>query len=219
MMFSRHILRMLIAVCLAVCCGACRNKPADDSAVPTPTVEGKVVVVNAPAPGLVRRVLVEEGATVAQETGLVEITLPTELPTSGAPAIDPQARARADAQAAQMEITAAQADVDRAAAEVQRIEPLVASGVVPQVQLDTARAQSQQAQQRLQQARMREQSAQNNLTFQEGLRAATSAPQAPVEKVVTARASIAGTVRAISVQVGQRITAGQPIATIAGSEP
>ena len=218
-MISIRNLTMLIVIFSAAFCCACRSTNNEDAnATPTPNDE-RIVVINAPASGLVRRVLVEVNTAVTQNAEIIEITLPSELPAQIAPTEDPRAGARIAAQIAQQEVAAAQTEVERAAIEVQRIEPLVTSGVAPQPQLDAARAQSQQAQDRLQQARMRAQTAQNNLTVQESLGAATASTPMPVERVVQVRSSIAGIVRAINVQVGQHILTGQPIATIAGSEP
>lgn len=218
MLSIRSLTSLAVIFAVGFCC-ACRSTNNEDAnATPTPNDE-KIVVINANASGLVRRVLVDVNATVTQGSELVEITLPSELPPQAVPTEDPRTHARAAAQTAQQEVATAQTEVERAAIEVQRIEPLVTSGVAPQPQLDAARAQSQQAQDRLQQARTRAQTAQNNLTVQESLGAATASTPMPVERVVQVRSSIAGIVRAINVQVGQHILTGQPIATIAGSEP
>lgn len=174
-----------------------------------------LIVVNAPAAGVVRRILVNEGGTVDRDGGMIEIAVPM-ADLAPAPTEDPLERARAADRSAQQELAAARREVERTAIEVQRVEPLVTAGVAPQAQLDAARAQSQRAQEQLQQARQRQQTAQTNVLVQEGALPAANLP--PAEKLVTVRATTAGTVRVLSVQVGQHVTAGQALATIAASK-
>ena len=191
----------LLTLATAGCRGSGRN-------------EGDVVVVNAPVAGEVRRVLVSEGAEVSGGATIIEIAVQEGLPPQPqSPAGDPQAQAQADLDAVRKEVTAAEAEVKRALVDVQRVEPLVASGYASQSELDAARARHQQAQMRLDSLREKAQRAQDNLTFQRGR--GSSAPDAlPREKIVPIRVTASGTVRVISARVGQRVSAGQPLATI-----
>lgn len=181
---------------------------------------GDIIVVNAPAAGVVRRVLVSEGMTVAAGTPIVEIALPqsaqTSVPTPGESA---EARAVRDVRASQGQIEAARADVIRHQAEVQRLTPLVAAGQASQADLDGERALYDQAQQRLQQAETAARQANEGLIAARQPNAPTSTmPQpAPTEQTVTARATSGGTVRVISARVGDHVTSGQPLATLRGN--
>src|ERR1043165_9023609 len=56
-----------------------------------------VVVVNAPAAGVVRRVLVSEGAQVNADTPIVEIVVQEQLPAAAAPEASPGESAEAQA--------------------------------------------------------------------------------------------------------------------------
>ncbi len=177
-----------------------------------------LVVVNATATGIVRRVLASEGAAVNENAVILEIAAHTEAPVAKQPqADDSQARAQAANMAAQKEIQADEAEVQRAAVEVQRITPLVASGSASQAELDAARAQYQQAQEKLQRAKDAAQSAQRNLIAQQG-RAGSQPSPMPSEQIISVRAPSSGVVRVISVRAGQRVTEGQPIATIASNK-
>ncbi|HEV2800864.1 MAG TPA: hypothetical protein VGW12_10230 [Pyrinomonadaceae bacterium] len=179
-----------------------------------------LVIVNAPVAGEVRRVLAREGMTVEQGTPLVEIAVRTEAQSAPQQkAEDPVARAGRQVGAANAGIEAARADAVRAEVEVQRLTPLVASGDASQAQLDGARAEYERAQRRLQEA----QSAAANA--QSGLVAARRAPQdnaaapvVPAERIVAAEATSAGTVSVVSARVGDRVTAGQPLATLRAAQ-
>ncbi|HVF50955.1 MAG TPA: hypothetical protein VNA19_12755 [Pyrinomonadaceae bacterium] len=183
-----------------------------------------LVIVNAPATGEIRRVLVREGMSVGEGTPVVEIAVPVEGSPPGTPAAqeDPQARARVRIQAAQGEIEAARAEVVRTEVEVQRLTALVSTGGATQAQLDGARAEYERAQQRFQRAQGASQNAQS------GLVAARQQPPpppanparaaAPSEQLVMALTTSAGTVSAINARVGQRVTAGQPLATLRAGE-
>lgn len=180
-----------------------------------------VVVVNAPAAGVVRRVLVNEGAAVGEGDAVVEIVVRSEQQQQGgppsSPTPDPVARAAQAIQSSESEIEAARSEVVRAEVEVQRLTPLVAAGQAPQGQLDGARAGYELAQQRLQRAQSAAQSAQGGLVAarQQALNPSRpAAPATPTEQVVAARASAAGTVSVVSVRPGDRVTAGQPLATL-----
>lgn len=177
---------------------------------------GGIIVVNAPAAGIVRRVLVSEGAEVNEGAGVVEIVVPQapQAPQTG-PTDDPVARAARNVGTAQGEIEAARAEVVRAEVEVNRLQPLVASGQASQGELDGARAVYERAQQRFQRAQSAAQSAQS------GLIAARQSPQnlpattaTPAEQVVVARATSAGRLSVLNVRVGEHVTAGQPLATL-----
>ena len=180
-----------------------------------------VVIVNAPATGEVRRVLVREGMSVDAGTPVVEIAVRVESSPSAPPQVaDPQARARENIGAAQTRIETARAEAVRTEVEVQRLTPLAASGDVPQAQLDGARAEYERAQQRLQGAISAEQGAQSGLiAARQQAQNATTPGQAmpaaqPVERLVMASATSAGTVSVINARIGERVTAGQPLATL-----
>ena len=196
---------------------ACGSRPAGES-------EGAagIVVVNAPAAGVVRRVLAGEGAHVLEGAPVVEIAVSVE----GAGAAraqateDPQARAARGVTASQSEVDAARAEVVRTEVEVQRLTPLVASGAATQGELDGARAQYDRAQQRFRRAQDAAQGAQSGLiaarqpTINSPGAAAKGAAPPPAERIVAAQASSAGVVSVMSVRVGDRVTAGQPLATL-----
>lgn len=173
-----------------------------------------IVVVSAPAAGEVRRILVSEGTAVNQGAVILEIAVKIEASTSlQSPTDDPKARAVKNIVTAQSELEAARAEVIRTEIEVQRLTPLVASGDAPQAQLDGARADYDKAQQRLRKAKSASADAQAGLVAarQPSL---NPTPAPPSERIVSVLASSAGTVTAISVQVGARVTAGQPLATL-----
>ncbi|HJR06809.1 MAG TPA: hypothetical protein VJ842_06100 [Pyrinomonadaceae bacterium] len=186
---------------------------------------GGIIVVNAPAAGEVRRVLVSEGMVVNAGTPVVEIAVRTETQTSAPlkPEEDPVARAGRNIGAAQANIEAARAEAVRAEVEVQRLTPLVATGDAPQSQLDGARADYERAQRRLQEAQGAAQDAQSGLVAarQQQPRNPTAAQPAStttLEKIVTAQATSAGTVSVVSARVGDRVTQGQPLATLRSSQ-
>jgi multidrug resistance efflux pump len=200
----------LIALAALVCAAGCRSgeSGADEGA--------GVIVVNAPAAGEVRRVLVAEGASVGAGAPIVEIAVRDENAAVAArPTDDPQSRAARGVTAAQAEIDAARAEVVRTQVEVDRLTPLVQAGQASQGELDGARAVYYQAQQRLQRAQDAARGAQSGLIAarQPGAQAATT-QSAPAERIVSATATSAGTVSVVSARVGQRVTAGQPLATL-----
>jgi multidrug efflux pump subunit AcrA (membrane-fusion protein) len=202
----------LLSLCVLVAAvSACRSSESGER-------PRGLVVINATATGIVRRVLASEGAAVNENAVILEIAVQPEAPVTQQPqADDSQARAQAANAVAQRDIKADEAEVQRAAVEVQRITPLVASGSASQAELDAARAQYQQAQEKLQRAKDTAQSAQRNLIAQQG-RAQTQQPQKPSEQIISVRVPSSGVVRVISVRAGQRITEGQPIATIASGK-
>jgi len=207
----------LLAVCASASCRS--GSGANDNAA-----EG-IVVVNAPAAGVVKRVLVGEGVQVQQGAGIVEIAVATPQQQSAQtqPTQDPVARAAQNYGAAQNSIEAARAEVVRAEVEVRRLEPLVAAGQASQGELDGARAVYDRAQQRFQSAQNAAQSAQSGLiAARQQQLSGTSGPSTsatPAEQTVYARATSAGRVAVINVRVGERVTEGQPLATLrAGGE-
>jgi multidrug resistance efflux pump len=204
------LLAVLTALALSPACQS-RDGEGDDAR--------GVIIVNAPAAGEVRRVLVNEGVRVKEGDAVVEIVVRAEgaapLPSRTQ---DPIASAGRNIAAAQSEIDAARAAVVHAEVEVQRLTPLVASGQASQGELDGARSNYDQAQQRLQKAQTAEQGAQAGLVAaRQPSRAATPA-LTPSEQIVYARASSDGTVSAVSARVGVRVTAGQPLATLRANQ-
>lgn len=205
-------LMALVVVVIAPACQTSSNSSSNND----DTAARGVIVVNAPATGEVKRVLVREGMTLDEGAPVVEIAVQTDAPS--APTVkteDPQARAGRNIQEAQAGIETARAEVVRTEVEVQRLTPLVAAGEAPQGQLDGARADYERAQQRFQQAQSSAQNAQAGLVAaRQQPRGSTPVAAAPVEQLVTARATAAGTVSAINARVGERVTAGQPLATL-----
>ncbi|MDQ1558756.1 MAG: hypothetical protein QOD32_1816 [Pyrinomonadaceae bacterium] len=180
-----------------------------------------LIIVNAPVAGEVRRVLVREGMVVNAGTPLVEIVVRTEA--RGVPQAtkteDPLARAGRNIDAAQARIEAARAETVRAEVEVQRLTPLVAAGDAQQAQLDGARAEYERAQRRLQEAQGAAQDAQSGLVAaRRQPQTNAPAPVAPAEQIVAAEATSAGTVSVVSARVGDRVTAGQPLATLRAAQ-
>jgi multidrug resistance efflux pump len=210
---SIRLALVLLLVCASASCH--RGGAGDDNDA------AGIVVVNAPAAGVVRRVLVSEGVEVKEGAGVVEIAVRTQ--PQGAqvsPTEDPVARAAKGIGAAQNEVEAARAEVVRAEVEVNRLTPLVASGQASQGELDGARAVYERAQQRFQRAQSSAQSAQTGLVAaRQQQMSGASAPAAPVEQTVVARATSAGRVAVVSVREGDVVTMGQPLATLrAGSQ-
>jgi multidrug resistance efflux pump len=176
-----------------------------------------IVVVNSPATGEVRRVLVSEGMTIDEGSPVVEIVVRTEA-QAATPQVaeDPVTRAGQTIQSSESEVEAARAEVVRFEVEVQRLTPLVASGEATQGQLDGARADYDRAQQRLQRAQSAAQSAQVGLISarQQSQSQTPAAAATPQEQIVVANASAAGRVSAVSAKVGDRVKTGQPLATL-----
>ena len=175
-----------------------------------------IVVVSAPAAGEVRRVLVSEGLRVGEGAGVVEIALPAAAPAPAPQGETPQQRAARTYQSANAEIDAARAEVVRHEAEVQRLTPLVAAGQASQGELDGERALYERAQQRLQRAQTAARDAQTGLVVaqQPAANRQTTSQPAPREQLVTATTTSAGVVTVISVRPGERVTQGQPVATL-----
>ncbi|HEX7997271.1 MAG TPA: hypothetical protein VF528_02550 [Pyrinomonadaceae bacterium] len=182
-----------------------------------------IVIVNAPAAGEVRRVLAREGMTVNKGAALIEIVVRDETATATpSPGESAEARAVRSFKAADAEIEAARAEAVRHEAEVQRLTPLVANGEASQAQLEGERALYERAQARLRQAEDAKRSAETGLLAvrQPGQQnqGPSTAPQ-PSERIVTANATAAGTVSVISARVGQKVNAGQPLATLRAGQP
>jgi multidrug resistance efflux pump len=200
-----------VALFLIATAAGCRSSVTENN-------QTGIVVVNAPAAGQVRRVLVSEGAQVAAGTPIVEIVMERkDVAAAPSPGESADQRAARGIKAAEAEIDAARAEVVKHEAEVQRLTPLVASGQVPQPQLDAERALYEQAQRRLQQAQDKSRQAQGELLTARGQEApqANSAQSAiPQLEIAYARTTSAGTVAVISARVGDRVTNGQPLATL-----
>ncbi|MFN2455457.1 MAG: hypothetical protein ABR577_14680 [Pyrinomonadaceae bacterium] len=202
--------------------------PACNRSTSTDSSDVGLFILNAPAAGEVRRVLVKEDAAVNQGAIVIELAVRQESSETSTPSPqqspdDSQQKARAAAQSVQSQIAAARAAAERASVEVERMTALVASNDAPQPQLDAARAEYQRAQERLQrtQQNLSLSNAAPPPTPQRGNSAPPNATNiaAPREQLVAVRAPAAGTIRAIGVSIGQRVTAGQPLATIRTNEP
>ncbi len=206
----------MVAAFLHCSVSACGSRGAGDGGQSS---GGGVIIVNAPAAGEVRRVLVREGVTVDEGAPIAEIAVRDEsINTAPTPrADDPIARAGQNIGAAEAGIKAARNEVVRYEVEVQRLTPLVAAGQASSGELDGARALYEQAQQRLRLAQAAVQNAQAGLIAarqpSRGSATTGNAPR-PTERIIIARASSAGIVRVVSVQVGARVLAGQPLATL-----
>lgn len=203
---------MLIALAfsLPLMAAACRSSGTENS-------RPGIVVINAPATGEVLRVLVNEGAQVSEGAPLFEITVELQEPRQApSPGESADARAARNIKTAEAEIEAARAEVVRHEAGVMRLTPLVASGQVPQAQLDAERSLYEQAQRRLQQAQDASRKAQTELLAARQPTAQANAAQTSVTRVemVVARATAAGTVAVISTRVGDRVSSGEPLATL-----
>lgn len=175
-----------------------------------------IVVVNAPAAGEIRRVLAREGMEVVEGQPIAEIVVYSpglSAPTTGAAAR--QARPPGTGDLIQTEIEVARTEVVRLEVEVQRLTPLVTSGQASQADLDGARALYERAQQRLQKLKAAAQQAQSRLVAAQQPSANSSiATPTPAEQIVVMRASASGTVAALNARIGERVVAGQPLATI-----
>lgn len=186
-------MKVFVLVFVILVAGACRSSQKTRG----------IIVVNAPAGGVVRRVLASEGSVVQAGAPVVEIVV---SPEGTQPVANNNTNTAVIAeQQAQQRTAAAQSEVERTAVEVQRVELLVSSGRAPQAQLDAARADYEHAQERLQQVKSQSQT-----------------PGAPppnvsptqAETIVVARASASGTLSVINARPGQRVASGQPIASI-----
>jgi multidrug resistance efflux pump len=153
---------------------------------------------------------VVEGQAIAE----IVISSPAQPASTKGPD-QKQASAAINLQSAQAEIEAARAEVVRHEVEVQRLTALVASGQASQGDLDGERALYERGQQRLQKAKTAAQQAQSGLVSarQQSVNSPTAAPSL-TEQIVVVRATAAGTVSALNTRIGERVTAGQPLATL-----
>jgi multidrug resistance efflux pump len=184
------------------------------------TAQG-IVVVNAPAAGEIRRVLAREGMEVTKGQPIAEIAIdsPGESAITTTPE-EKQTSQPGNFEQLTSQIEAARTEVVRREVEVQRLTPLVSAGQASQPDLDAARFQYQRAQQQLQTLKTAAQQSQARLAAeQQRPRDSSLAVPLPTQQLIIARASAAGTVSALSAQSGERVTAGQPIATIRVSGP
>jgi multidrug resistance efflux pump len=172
------------------------------------TEQNKDIVINSPASGVVRRVLVDEGGSVEKDAAIIEIAVQTaQAPASQAGnAGNTNANQARAARAAETNLASAEVEANRTAAELRRIEPLVKRGLASKAELDKARAQSLDAQERLRLARQKANSAEANRNQPPSI--------SPGEEIVTVRAPAAGTVRAFNIRAGEQVTTGQPLATL-----
>ena len=192
--FRRLAVFLTMAVFAVPLATACRTAPTEQSST---------VVVNAPADGVVRRLLVGEGAAVDKDAAIIELAVPTEQPVASQPSSANAEQARAQ-RAAETDLASAEGEANRTAGELRRIEPLVKRGLASQLELDKARAQSQDAKERLRLARERARTAEEN----------RDQPATANEQVIAVRVPAAGTIRALNVQAGQIVRIGQPLATL-----
>jgi biotin carboxyl carrier protein len=199
----KRLKRSLSLLLLAAWCASCHADHENAS--------NALVVVNAPQSGTVRRVLTSENVDVPKDAVLIEISVP-DNPTNPVNNIRPPEAATPDPEKA---IAAAQRDLERAAVEVQRVESLVASNSAPPSQLDAARVQYQRAQERLDQLR-RGPPIPSAKTVSPENENPTQSSQT-TENIISVRAPVTGNVRVISVRTGQRVRAGQPVATLTGA--
>lgn len=172
----------------------------------SPDPQSSSIVVSAPANGIVRRVLVDEGATVDKDAAIIEIALQPEQPVAPQTSSAKAEQARA-VRAAETDLASAEGEANRTAGELRRIEPLVKRGLASQAELDKARAQSQDAQERLRLAREKVRTAEENRK--------AAPPPAAVEQVIAVRVPVSGTVSALSVHAGEVVKTGQQLATLA----
>jgi multidrug efflux pump subunit AcrA (membrane-fusion protein) len=203
---------LALSTSLLISVSACRSTSSDQGSA------SNIIVINAPATGVVRRVLVAEGVHVEAGAPILEIGVLNETQVvKPSPGESAESLAVRNLKSAGTEIEAARAEVVQHEAEVNRLTPLVASGEASQAQLDGERALYERAQQRLQKAQESERSAQTGLLAarQPGASQPTGpAPARPAEQIVAAQTTSAGTVRVINARVGQRVTMGQALATL-----
>ena len=200
---SRGLLLVLISICLAIALATgCRSSREQPSSLG--------VAVNAPVTGVVRRVLVSDGASVDQGATLMEIEVQRSAALAPQRSDEEKEQRRAALRAAQGDLTVAKEEASRAAEKVRRIEPLVRQGYASRADLNTARATYQDAQARLQRAYDKLQSAQTNTNRN----SPSPGIAPPTEEIVLVRAPAAGTLRGVDVQTGQQVLAGQQLATV-----
>ncbi|MDT4966056.1 MAG: hypothetical protein QOJ64_793, partial [Acidobacteriota bacterium] len=146
-------------VTLLALCAACGSSQAPDA-----NQTAGIIVVNAPAAGEVRRILVGEGVEVSAGAPIIDIAVETASQNKPANAGETaESQAVRGVKSSQAEIEAARVEVIKHDAEVQRLTPLVSSGEASPGQLDGERALYERAQQRLQKAKDSEQQAEAGL--------------------------------------------------------
>jgi multidrug resistance efflux pump len=190
---SQLMVLAAIAIPLASGCRTSVNEPTGN------------IILNAPVTGVVRRVLVVEGASVDKDVAIIEIGVQPEQASASQSSNKNSDRARA-VRAAESNLASAEGEANRTSAELRRIEPLVKRGLASQAELDKARAQSQDAQERLKLARERAKDPDVNRNQPPAI--------ASTEEIVAVRAPAAGTVRGINIHAGQMVTTGQQLATL-----
>lgn len=197
---------LLLTGVMLISGAACRSSGEDAN---TPA---GLVVVNAAKTGIVKRILVREDMEIAENAVLIELAVPSNDNIPAANINRPTADSPMQNQ--NKLIADAERELQRDSVELQRIEPLVASNSAPQAQLDAARAQYQQAQERLDQLRRAPpQNPQTNPGLQQNNgNFGQNTPS--LENIFAVRAPVAGNVRVISARVGQSVKAGEPVATI-----
>lgn len=195
----RRLFIFSISITLVLLILACNSKSGNQPS--------NLVIVNAPISGEVRRILATEGGTVKQNAVIIEIVPLSNIPVANSNNSPNQNQT--DSQTIQKEIKSAEEKLEQASVEVSRMEMLVAANSAPQAQLDAARADFQKAQEKLNNLRRRINKAPTNLVVQPN----STIIEPP--KIVSVPASINGKLSIISVRVGQKVKAGQPIAVIA----
>jgi multidrug efflux pump subunit AcrA (membrane-fusion protein) len=188
------LLILLLSISVATACSA------------EPKQTTREVVVSAPADGVVRRVLVSEGAAVDKDAAIIEIAVELNQPAVSSQPSTPEAEQTNSLRAAETDLASAEGEANRTTGEVRRVEPLVRRGLASQAELDKVRAQSQDAQERLRLARDRVETAKERLS--------PPSSATTTETVIAVRVPAAGTVRTLSVHAGQAVKSGQPIATL-----
>jgi len=148
-------------------------------------------------------VVVDPNAAVDKDAAIIEIAVQRAHPAASNP---PDASvSRAKEASAQTDLASAEGEANRIAADVRRIEPLVKRGLASQAELDKARSQSLDAQERLRLARVKADNAAADRN-----RASIAAN----EEILVIRAPSAGTVQAVNVHAGDAVVTGQPLATL-----
>lgn len=206
----RKILTIVsVSACVLLTIG-CRGTTSDSG-----TSLNDSMSVTAPSAGKVERLLVREGVRVNAGAPMIELIGDTIGAPTNTPVNNPEAIAVDSVKSADREVEAARSEVVRNEANVQRLTPLVTSGQASQAELDGARAQYDQSQQRLQRAQDAAQTARTDLNQARQPGSKPTAPESIVNtKVISVRAPAAGTVTIIGVRVGDQVVAGQTIATI-----
>jgi multidrug efflux pump subunit AcrA (membrane-fusion protein) len=199
---------MLLLLVISIACSRTTENGNDN--------DGNVIFLNAPATGVVKRILVAEGVRVNAGTPIIEITTQAEeVVVAQKPGESAEVQAVRNYKTADTEIEAARAEAVRHEAELARLTPLVASGEASQGQLDGERGLYEQAQRRLQQAQEAKRIAEGGLIAArqpgqiQGNKAATKR-----EEIVPAVTRSAGVVSVIGVRVGDQVKAGQALATL-----